>query len=222
MNLELRLLKSFQAVADHLNFRRAAEELHLTQPALSRQIQQLEEAIGKPLLDRDRRGVTLTHAGRFLYERVAGLLHDVATLAKETREAANGGRGTLALGYTESAMASFLPSLLRNLRRRLPNVSLQLRQEHSEQLAREVSLRRLDAAIISLVGQVPGIISAPIATEALGIVLPDHHPLTMKKTIPLPALAKEHFILFPYQVNPGLFSRIMSSCQNAGFVPNVI
>ena len=222
MNVELRLLKSFQMVADHLNFRRAAEELHLTQPALSRQIQQLEEEIGKSLFDRDKRSVHLTHAGRFLYSRVAGLLDDVEKLVKETREAANGERGALSLGYTESAMASFLPSLLRSLREKLPEVTLHLQQEHSEQLSREVSLQRLDAAIISLVGNVHGITSTPIATEAMGIVLPDNHPLTARKEIPLSALAKENFILFPYQVNPSLFSNIMSSCQNAGFAPKVI
>src|SRR5690606_24784920 len=131
MSIEFRLLKSFQAVADHLNFRRAAEELHLTQPALSRQIVQLEEAIGKPLFYRDKRHVELTPSGKFLYEHLGNLFHDVDALIYETRAAAEGERGTLALGYTESAMASFLPSLLRHLKERLPHVHLQLKQEHS-------------------------------------------------------------------------------------------
>ncbi|MDR2462927.1 MAG: LysR family transcriptional regulator [Verrucomicrobiales bacterium] len=216
MNVELRLLKSFQALADHLNFHRAAEELHLTQPALSRQIQQLEETIGKPLFRRDKRSVTLTHAGRFLRGRVSGLLTDVTVLVRETREAADGQRGTLALGYTESAMASFLPSLLRSLREKLPHVSVQLKQGHSEQLSREVTLRRLDAAIVSGAG------GTPIATEAMGVVLPDNHPLTVRKAISLSALADEKFILFPYQVNPSLHRNIISGCEQAGFFPNII
>jgi DNA-binding transcriptional LysR family regulator len=222
MNIELRLLKSFQAVADHLNFRRAAEELHLTQPALSRQISQLENAIGKRLFHRDKRNVELTHAGKFLYNRIGKLFSDVDTLIKETREAAEGERGTLSLGYTESAMASFLPSLLRNLREKLPHIQLQLKQEHSEHLSREVALHRLDVAIISLLGDTHGLRRTPIAQEAMGIVLPDNHPLVNKKEISLSALKKEKFILFLYQDNPSLYSDIMTSCQKAGFAPQVI
>jgi len=222
IHIELRLLKSFQAVADHLNFRRAAEELHLTQPALSRQIMQLEEAIGKTLFDRDKRRVQLTHAGRFLYNNVEKLLNDVDALIKETREAAEGERGTLSLGYTESAMASFLPSLLRDLREKMPHIHLQLKQEHSEQLSREVALQRLDAAIISLLDDTPGLRRTSIAQEDMGIVLPDNHVLAMRKEIALSKLAREKFILFPYQDNPSLYSDIMSSCQKAGFAPQVI
>ncbi|MEO6906570.1 MAG: LysR family transcriptional regulator, partial [Abditibacteriaceae bacterium] len=177
MSIELRLLKSFIAVADHLNFRRAAEELHQTQPALSRQIQQLEKAIGKQLFIRDKRTVELTHAGRFLYSRAGKLFDAVEIVVKETREAADGERGTLSLGYTESAMASFLPSLLRNLREKFPHIHLQLKQEHSEQLTREVALHRLDVAIISLLGDTQGLRRTSIAREDMGIVLADNHPL---------------------------------------------
>ncbi len=222
MPIELRLLKSFLAVADHLNFRRAAEELHLTQPALSRQIQQLEKSIGKPLFIRDKRSVELTHAGKFLYSRAGKLLEDVDVLAKETREAAEGERGSLSLGYTESAMASFLPSLLRDLRDKLPHITLQLKQEHSEQLSREVALHRLDVAIISLLGDTQGLRRTSIAHEDMGIVLPDNHPLATRKQIALSKLSREKFILFPYQDNPSLYSDIMSSCKVAGFAPQVV
>jgi len=222
MSIELRLLKSFLAVADHLNFRRAAEELHVTQPALSRQIQQLEKTIGKPLFIRDKRTVELTSAGKFLYSHAGKLFDDVEVLVKETREAAEGERGALSLGYTESAMASFLPSLLRDLREKLPHIQLQLKQAHSEQLSREVALHRLDVAIISLLGDTQGLRRTSIAQEDMGIVLPDNHPLAARKEIALSKLAREKFILFPYQDNPSLYSDIMTSCQKAGFAPQII
>lgn len=222
MPIELRLLQSFLAVADHLNFRRAAEELHLTQPALSRQIQQLEKAIGKPLFLRDKRKVELTHAGRYLYNHAGKLLSDATVLISQTREAAEGERGVLSLGYTESAMASFLPSLLRDLREKLPHILLQLKQEHSEQLSREVALNWLDVAIISLLDDTQGLRRTPIAQEAMGIVLPDNHPLANKKEIRLSTLSQENFILFPYQDNPSLYSDILSSCQKAGFAPQIM
>jgi len=222
MSIELRLLKSFQAVADHLNFRRAAEELHLTQPALSRQIAQLEGSIGKPLFYRDKRSVELTPSGKFLYSRLGNFFHDVDALINETRAAAEGERGTLSLGYTESAMASFLPSLLRHLTERLPDVHLQLKQEHSDHLSREVALRRLDAAIISLPGDTHGLRRTAITHEAVGIVLPDNHPLASKPRITLKSLAHERFILFPYQDNPTLYCDILATCQKAGFAPQIV
>jgi len=220
--MELRHLKSFLAVADQLNFRRAAAELNLTQPALSRQIAQLEAELGCGLFVRDRRGVALTAAGAHLYRRAGDLLDAVEALARETREAGGGVRGTLSIGYTEAAMSSFLPGLIRQLRQARPELDLRLRQEHSDQLAREVVQRKLDAAFASLPAGDPGLASTPVATEEIGVVLPEGHPQAGRREVALRMLAGEAFILFPYAANPRLHTDLMAACRSEGFAPRVV
>jgi DNA-binding transcriptional LysR family regulator len=220
--IELRHLRSFLAVADHLNFHQAAEQLHITQPALSRQIALMEEALGNKLFSREKRRIQLTPAGRYLQKQAPEVMDSVLRLLKETQEAGEGRRGSLALGYTEAAMASFLPSLLRQIRNRMKGVSLHLRQEHSEYLAREVVRGRLDLAFISLPSALAGLKSTLVTQERVGIVLPDNHALVMRKEIALKDLAAEKFILFAYEDNPRLYSDILAWCKEAGFVPHLV
>jgi LysR family transcriptional regulator, benzoate and cis,cis-muconate-responsive activator of ben and cat genes len=224
MNLELierRHLRSFLALADHLNFHQAAEELHITQPALSKQIALMEDALGRKLFSREKKRVQLTPSGRYLQRQAPGLLVAFMTLLKETGEAGEGQRGSLAMGYTEAAMASFLPSLLRKIRQRMSGISLHLSQEHSEYLAREVMRGRLDLAFISLPTELSGLKSTLVAQERMGIVLPDDHPLAGEREVSLKHLARERFILFAYEDNPKLYSDILSWCRGAGFVPQL-
>jgi DNA-binding transcriptional LysR family regulator len=220
--MELRHLKAFQAVAEHLNFRRAAVELNLTQPALSRQIAQLEADLGKALLVRDRKRVALTAAGAYLQRRAASVLDSVEALVRETREAGDGNRGVLTLGYTEAAMSSFLPGLLRRLRGARPELSLHLRQDHSEQLVRDLERGRLDAAFASQPAEHPGLKSMPVAREEIGLVLPEGHPLAARREVALKDLAGEGFILFPYTANPRLHADLVAACRAAGFTPRVV
>jgi DNA-binding transcriptional LysR family regulator len=220
--MELKHLKSFQAVADHLNFRRAAAEVHVTQPALSRQIAQLEGDVGRALFVRDRRRVALTPAGAYLYRRVGALLESLDELARETREAGEGKRGILSVGYTEASMSSFLPGLLRRVRTTRPDLSLHLRQDHSEQLAREVARGRLDVAFASLPVRDPALSSTLVAHEDIGVVLPEGHVLARVREVRLSALADEGFILFPYAANPKLHADLMAACRDAGFTPRVV
>jgi DNA-binding transcriptional LysR family regulator len=210
-------------VADHLNFHRAAGTLNLTQPALSRQIKQLEEALGCVLFLRDTKRVTLTAAGNYFRRHAQTVLESMSRLMRETRDASAGQRGTLSLGYTEAVMASFLPGILRRFRAGHPDLGLSLQQGHSERLEREVALGRLDAALISLPSSTPGVRCTPVADEAIGAVLPDSHPLAhKKKRVSLADLAKETFILFPYRDNPRLYTDILAACNTSGFTPNKI
>ncbi|NJK92853.1 MAG: LysR family transcriptional regulator [Blastochloris sp.] len=219
--IELRHLRSFLAVADHLNFHQAAEGLHLTQPALSRQIALVEAALERKLFTRDRRRVQLTAAGRYLQGRAPELLQGVERMLRETREAGEGRLGTLSLGYTEAAMASFLPALLRGVREQRSGLALQLTQGHSEQLAREVARGNLDAAFISLAPELPGLRSERVAQERVGMVLPDNHPLLGRRQLALKDLRAERFILFPYADNPAFYTDILGWCREAGFVPTL-
>lgn len=220
--MELRHLRSFVAVAEHLNFRRAAEVVRITQPALSRQIAQLEADLGRPLLVRDRRRVALTAAGAYLQRRAGAVLASVEALVRETREAGEGGRGVLTVGYTEAVMSGFLPGLLRRLRREVPELAVHLRQDHSEQLARGLAQGRLDVAFTSQAAELAGLRSTPVAREEIGVVLPEGHRCAGNREVRLKELAGEGFVLFPYAANPRLYADLMAACRGAGFVPRVV
>lgn len=114
--MELRHLRYFQAVAETLNFTRAAERLHIAQPPLSRQIQQLEEQLGTRLLNRER-PLSLTEAGRFFHEQSATLLRQLDSICDNTRRIGLGQRQWLGIGFAPSTLYAVLPELIRELRR---------------------------------------------------------------------------------------------------------
>ncbi len=221
--MEVRLLLGFRAVAARLNFHRAAEDLRLSQPALSRQVARLEEMIGTPLFHREKRRVTLTPAGEYVWRRSDDWLEQAAVMLRETREVARGERGQLTIGYTEAAMAGFLPGLLARLRKKSTGLALVLRLDHSEALVRQVGQGGLDVAFTSSPGGDKALESREVAREEIGVVLPHEHPLARSPgRIALSALGKEKFILFPARDNPQLHTDIMAACQRAGFLPEVV
>jgi len=220
--MDLRQLRSFLVLGEELNFHRTARRLHLSQPALSRQIRQLEEEMGCRLLDRDRKRVELTAAGAYLLSRGRDLIESADRLTNELRQGWKPEGQTLSFGYTEAAMAGFLPDLLRRCRKQFPTLNLRLRSGHSDLLEREVISHLLDVAVISLPSNQPELVCREVAAEKLGVVLPDDHPLAGNKTIALSKLSDEAFILFPYKDNPHLFSDILEACRRAEFTPRQV
>lgn len=124
--MELRHLRYFKAVAETLNFRRAAEQLHLSQPALSRQIKDLETELGVQLLERDTRGTSLTAAGQVLFEEAQEILERLDLASDLTREAAAGRRGKLTIGAPGSLSTNILSEALSTFRARFPRVAIDL------------------------------------------------------------------------------------------------
>ena len=127
-NFELRHLVYFRQVAEELHFRRAAETLAVAQPALSRQIAQLEKSFGAALFTRTRRRVELTEAGQLLFERLEPLLRSLKSLPEELHALARGQTGRLRVGFTGLAMATVLPGLLREFCRQFPAIRLELNE----------------------------------------------------------------------------------------------
>lgn len=118
--MELRLLRSFQQVAHDLNYSRAAEKLFLTQPALSRQIQNLENELGVRLFDRDKRTVRLTPAGAYVKEQLGPWFDTLNHLTQQTQRIHNGHLGELCIGHPGSALYSILPDVLAGFRKHTP------------------------------------------------------------------------------------------------------
>ncbi len=184
MHLTLRQLKVFEAVARHLSFRRAAEELHLSQPAVSMQIKQLESNVELPLFDHVGKKVFLTEAGRemFHYSRaIAGLLDEADEVIKQLKGAR---RGKLALSVA-STVNYFAPALLGTFCRRFPDITISLDVTNRETLLRQLADNEADLVIM---GQPPagGELEAGAFMEnPLVVIAPPDHPLAGKQGVPM-------------------------------------
>ena len=159
--LDLRRLRYFVAVAEALHFGRAAARLHMSQPPLSRQIQQLEREIGVLLFRRSKRRVELTDAGAYLLDQAREMLADAETLAVRTRRVESGETGRLTLGFISTVDYSILPGLLSAYRAAHPGVTLELRELTSDVQLRELHEGRIDA----------GMMLAPVDDTALAMKL---------------------------------------------------
>ncbi|HEX23062.1 MAG TPA: LysR family transcriptional regulator [Chromatiales bacterium] len=194
MHLTLRQLKVFEAVARHLSFRRAAEELHLSQPAVSMQIKQLESNVELPLFDHVGKKVFLTEAGRemFHYSRaIAGLLDEADEVIKQLKGAR---RGKLALSVA-STVNYFAPALLGTFCRRFPDITISLDVTNRETLLRQLADNEADLVIM---GQPPagGELEAGAFMEnPLVVIAPPDHPLAGKQGVPMMRLQDETFLV---------------------------
>lgn len=219
---ELRHLRTFLVIADLLSFRKAAEQLHIAQPALTRQIQQLEEALDCILFDRKKRSIKLTEAGQNFYEKLPLLFDQLEALTEQTRKIASGEISALRIGFSGAAMSSFLPSIIKEMRKSLEHCEFDFVEKTSDQQILDIKNDKLDAAFILFHPDDSELNVIPIRPEKIGLVLPEDHPLTAKKTVSLKALEKEKIILFPRHMNPVMYDEIIAHCHKAGFSPNVV
>jgi len=219
---ELRHLRSFLTIADLLSFRKAAERLHIAQPALSRQIHQLEEALECQLFDRHKRRIQLTGAGQYLYEKLPPLLEQLQNTTDQTQKVATGRISSLSFGYSGAAMSSFLPAVIREIRNTLDKCEFNFVEKTSDQLILDVLHDKIDAAFILYHPENPSLDIIPIRPEKIGIILPDDHNLVSKEIISLKDLEQETLILFPRKMNPVMYDEIITHCHQAGFTPKII
>lgn len=210
------------AIAEELSFRKAADKLHIAQPALSRQIAQLEEALDCLLFDRQKRRIRLTASGKFLYDKLPKLLYQLHETAKQTKKIANGQTAILNFGFSSAAMSSFLPSVIREIRNNLEDCEFKFVEETSDELIGGVISERLDAAFILYRPDNPLLKTIPVKAEQAGVILPVDHKLTRKKRVALKELKNETLILFPRMTNPVMYDEIISYCHQAGFSPKAI
>lgn len=217
---ELRHLVHFREVARQLHFRKAAETLGVAQPALSRQVAQLESALGAKLLQRTQRRVEVTAAGRILLERIEPLLRALGGIPRELRAVAEGEVGHLRIAFTGLAMATVLPRILREFHKRHPGIRLELNE--SPTAAQLVALRAGELACGFFHPEdnpPPDLATHLLLQERNGILLPAEHPLARRRTLRLGDLAATPFVLFPRENNPGFYDRILTAFRDAGVTP---
>ncbi|MBY5982746.1 LysR family transcriptional regulator [Halomonas sp. DP5Y7-2] len=213
--MELRTLKTFVSVATHRSFSAAARELHTVQPAISRQIADLEAELNVSLLWRNTREVRVTAPGEALLEE--------AQARKRVAMAASGQTGTLRIGYMSSACASFVPGLMRDFAATHPEVSLTLNEMSAQQQLDAFGRDEID---IGLSRPLPvehrnALATLPVYEDRLMVVVPEGHRLAHRKRLALSELEQEDFVLFQRKHATGLFDQIISACGDAGFSPRI-
>lgn len=227
--MELRHLRYFVAVAEELNFRKAAERLHLTQPSLSAQIRQLEEEMGLRLLERDTHSVTLNPAGVRFLEDCRRILRDVKESTRSAQRIGRGEAGQLSIGFVASLGHGFLPQVLKTYREKFPDVELHLTELDTTQQIKAINSRRIDLGIIGLglTEETTDLQLRVVSEERLMAVLPQGHPLakghkTKPRPLPLSTLANEPFLLAARQSAPLYNPWLLVLCHQAGFQPHLV
>jgi DNA-binding transcriptional LysR family regulator len=223
MAMELRHIRYFLAVAGEMNFTRAAKKIGIGQPPLSQQIRSLEEELGAPLFRRVPRGVELTDSGKAFLPEAQAILAQAERAKKIAQRGARGELGSLRLGFTSSAaFTQMVQDAIRVFRENYPDVELTLEEEDTATLLDRLSEQTLDAAFIRPGRNDPeGVQVHRLLEEAMMIALPSDHPLSTRSALPLSALVKDRFLLFPRNAGPGFFDEIISACRRAGFEPRM-
>jgi DNA-binding transcriptional LysR family regulator len=219
--MELRHLRYFVAVADELNFRRAAARLGISQPPLSQQIRRLEDELGVVLFRRTRRRVELTAAGRALLEESRPLLERFEQLPALVARAATGETGTLTLGFVASSSYAVLPAILHTFRAERPGVEVRLRELSSARQLAALASRSIDVGLLRPPVPDGTIATEPLVAEPFVAALPHDHPLTRKRAIRVRELAAEPFVLFPPALGGGFSELVLQLCAEGAFTPRV-
>ncbi len=194
-DISLRQLEYLVAVADLLGFRRAAERCHVSQPALSAQIQNLEEVLGVKLFERDKRRVMLTPAGEDLVVRARRVLTEAGDILSAASRLSDPFAGNLQLGVIPTIAPYVLPEVVPALVKQYPRLRLRLREEKTEVLVRALGEGRLDAALLALEAELGDVEHAVIAEDPFVVAAPPGHPLVKKKQVQLGELDEENVLL---------------------------
>lgn len=219
--VDVRRLRYFLAVAEELHFGRAAERLYIAQPALSRQIASLENAIGALLFDRSRSVIQLTPAGEALLPRARDIQARVADAVRVARRAAEGLVGVIQVGFVGSATFSILPGVFNAYREQYPEVELVLHAMNTAELRVALRDRSIDVAFARPGIQDPDIVSEVVQREPLIVALPDTDILAEQSHIALADLAVRPFILYPRQPRPSFADHVLDLCRAEGFTPEI-
>ena len=219
--MELRQLRYLVALAEELNFTRAAANEHIAQPALSQQIRRLEDEVGLALVERTTRHVALTAAGELLVGRARRVLAELDSAETELQGLRGMDIGHVTIGAMHTMGPVDLSLALALFRDRHPNVGLSVREYSSEEMAEMLRVDELDLAFLSVTERVEahGLGLHQLVSEELVVLLPPGHPLAGRARVRMIELADEHFISF--REGARLRELLFAAGREAGFVPRV-
>jgi DNA-binding transcriptional LysR family regulator len=219
MTLPMTELRAFVTLAEQLHFGRTADRLHITQPALTKQIQRLEEAVGGALVRRGYREVRLTAAGEVLLPHAARLLEESAAALDIARRAVRGQLGVLRLGFG-LATVQLLPDLLLRFRSAFPGVELRLRDMPTPAQVGALVSGDLDVGFVRLPISEPGIETRPVLRERLVVLLGSHTRWRAREG--LRSAAREPFVTISRSTSASFHDHVIAVCRAAGFTPNIV
>ncbi len=216
--MELRHLRYFVAIGEEQHYGRAARRLRVAQPALSRQIQDLEEELGFKLFERLPRGVKLSAAGKLFLEDARCILQEVSDSAGRAGRVARGKSGTLRVGFAENASwRGVVPDSFRRFWAQQPDAELQLQPSASLAQLEAIRSGRLDAGFVNFMPKAdPELDQLPVAINHVELAAPKRHPLTKLKRLRLRDLTDVPFVWFPRRDSPAFYDHLMHECYRGG------
>ena len=193
---ELRHIRAFLKIAETRNFTRAANDLHVSQSALTVQVQQLEESLGVRLFDRNKRGVTLTAAGKDVFGPLQRLFNDAQTIVEHARDLSSASTGFVSIAALPTVCAGPLPELVRSFLENYPGIRVQISDVIAERVREAVLKREVDFGIGTLHGRDAELHATPLFQDRLVVFTPPGHPLSEKPTVTLRE-ASAHGLILP-------------------------
>ena len=221
--MDLRLMRYFAAVARDRNFSRAAESLHLSQSPLSRQIQQLEEEVGVPLLDRETRPLQLTEAGRVFLEHSAQILGRVDDLEAVMQRFRNPDRPSFKIGFVASTIYAAQPDLLRRFRLLAPEIDLSLIEIASVKQPAALRDRSIDVGFGRIRFEDAAVQRNVLREERLVVALPKrHHMANLEHAVSFASLEGEPLIIYPREPRPSYADQVIALFHDRGMEPRIV
>lgn len=219
--MDFRHLRQFVVLAETLNFRKAAERLHMSQPPLSVSIRKLESELGVDLFHRGSDGVRLTKSGEAALQDARRALFHAGEFMQSARAAAQGERGTLRIGFVGSAIQTILPALAPVFRQRYPGVQLVLKESRSTNIVSALEDGTLDIGILRIpVPTRAQLKMLALQTEQFMLAVPHKHALAEAESVSMSDLRQQDFIFYTEDA-PGLRVAALHACETHGFTPRI-
>jgi DNA-binding transcriptional LysR family regulator len=222
MSFEIAQLRQFVALAEELHFARAARRCFVTQPAMSRQLQRLERQTGLHLIDRNRRTVRLTAEGGLFLEEARAVLDRLVLAEQRVAQALRGERGQLRLGYETSVLYGAFPGFVQHLRKRLPDITLELSETCGAVLLKRLHAGEIDAALMHPPIRSGELRQTHLFCEKLVAAVPSSNPLSKRKSLRMIDLIAAPQIIHARSQNPDFYDWRMDVWRENGAIPRVV
>lgn len=219
--METHQLKAFVTIAEELNFRRAAEILHMSQPPLTRLIARLEIELSTKLFERTTREVRLTSAGVYLLREAREILARIDQAQSEVRTIGKLRSGKIAVGFSTTSFLARLPKILEEFTSRSPSIKIDLHQASRQKIVGKLKDGTLDVGFIEGITHETDLTCEQVRDEQLGVLLPKNHRLARRKRIEFSELDQETIILHPRKEHREYFDTIKSLFDQNGISPNI-
>lgn len=219
--MNLRSLSCFIALAEELNFGRAAKRLNMSQPPLTQHIKKLEQKLGAQLFERTKRSVRITEVGSALLETARTLIAQAEGLPHLAQKASVEGCGYLRAGFVASAIFNKTRHLYTKLSSNSSGILTMWHEMNSAEQIEALHTEKLDIAFVYLPIDSDGLEVVPIIRDPLVIAVPEDNPIAKHRKVALSRLKRESFVLPPRHLSPGMYDHMLAACHAEGIIPKV-